>query len=139
MQLTSAEKTLIKNIMDALIPEGDEAGRFPWSAGRAGALETAEDMLYLLPFATGLSIRAAAWAIELMGPLLGLKRLRRFSGLDQSQREQCLAAMSSSRIFLARQMVLLMKSIACLAWGGDERVREALCMNQPPRFIQRQT
>ncbi len=136
MHVTRIERMLLAGIMDAIIPAGGEDG-LARSAGETGAVEVYADMVRCLPLSTALGLRAAVFYIEYLGPFTGLRRPGRFSWLTPKEREECLAGMYKSPGYLTRQMVLLMKSAACMAWGADEDVRDGLGMNRPPRFVDR--
>ena len=138
MKLWGVERRIVRAIMEALLPAGGDE-QFPLSALDTGAEEMFQEMLLYLPAMTGLGLRAALWLIELGGPLLGLKKRARFSRLSLEEGEQCLAALAKSKTYLVRQFVLLLKSVACLAWCGDPRVRTALGHHLPPKFVQRQS
>jgi len=135
MKLTSYEKSRAGSIMDALLPGGVEP--FAFSATDTGALRVFEEMVEGLPFVTAFGLRAAVWLVELAGPAIVLKRPRLFSSLSSEEQEECMKVMASRDAYLVRNLVLLFKSAAGFAWGGDERVREALGMNEPPRFVDR--
>ncbi len=135
MKLSGPERRWLRDILEALIPAGDE--RWPESAMDAGADRIFEEMVLYLPAGTAAGLRASLFFIEFMGPLLGLRRRARFSGLSAADREACLAALSKSNTYFTRQMVLLHKSVACLGWAADERVRTAIGLNLPPRFVRR--
>lgn len=135
MYLSRVEKKWLSRMMEAMIPAGGELVGV--SAKDAGGVEIFEDMVRLIPFTTAAGLRAAVIFIEFLGPVLGLGRPGRFSSLDRERGEKCLSAMSKSRAYLVRNMVFLVKTAACMAWGADERVREALGCNLEPRFVQR--
>lgn len=136
MRLLRAEERWLRSELLALIPsEGD----IPLSAEDAGAVDIFRDMLEHLPVITGMSLHAAVVFVEFAGPLFGLKKTGRFSRLVDDQKTACLSALSSSRLYLARQMVMLLKMIACLGWGADPRVRRSLGYDRPPRFVERDT
>jgi len=136
MKLTRSEKKWMESILDTLVPEGGD-DRFPVSAMDTGAMKIFDEMLLYLPATTALGLRAAVWFVEFAGPAFGGKGLKRFSGLSMEGREQCLAKVSKSNVYLVRQMVLLHKSVAIFGWGGDERVHEAIGLNLPPKFVER--
>ncbi|MFO8055722.1 MAG: hypothetical protein R6V10_00305 [bacterium] len=136
MGLFGAEEKWLRSELLALIPsEGD----IPLSANDTGAADIFRDMLEHLPALTGLSLHAAVVFVEFAGPLFGLKKTGRFSRLSEDQKIECLSALSSSRLYLARQMVMLLKMIACLGWGADPRVRRSLGYDRPPLYVKRDT
>ena len=136
MKITGIEKKWLEKILETLIPPGVEEA-YPLSALDTDAAKIFEEMVLYLPAGTAAGLRASIFFIELMGPMLGLGRMARFSGLGQDDREACLSGLSKSDVYFVRQMPFLLKSVACMGWGGDERVREALGLNLPPRFVKR--
>jgi hypothetical protein len=136
MKLSGPERKWLENILDTLIPRGGDE-RFSESALDTGADRIFEEMILYLSAGTALGLRASLFFIEFMGPLLGLRRRARFSRLAAADREACLSALSKSDTYFTRQMVLLHKSVACLGWAADERVRTAIGLNLPPRFVKR--
>lgn len=136
MKLTAAERAWFDKAMEAALPRSEDEG-LAKSALEAGAAETFQEMLELVPAFTALGLRAGLWFIEFAGPLLALKKFRRFSRLEQTDREACLAGMSKSDVYLSRQLVPLMKMFAGFAWGADPEVRSALGYDRPPRFVKR--
>ncbi len=69
--------------------------------------------------------RAALFTATWLSPLLIL-RLPPLSLYARPTRERALLAMDSSRIYLLRQMVLLLKTVVCLSYGADPAVRAAV-------------
>ena len=136
MRLTGIERKWLEAIMESLIPPGTVES-ISLSAADTKSAEILEEMLCYLPAFTGLGLRASIVFIEFMGPLFGLRRAARFSGLSAEQREQCLARMSKHDSYFVRQMVLLHKATACLGWGADGRVRDGLGYGLPPKFVDR--
>lgn len=136
MKLSGMEKAYLEPIMEAIIPAGG-GERYPLSALDTGAVDIFKEMLLYLPLITGLGLRVALAMIEFFGPLLGLGKAARFSGLGPDEREECLIRLSKKNNYLVRQLVLLVKSVACLAWCGDKRVRSALGHDLPPKFVKR--
>ena len=69
--------------------------------------------------------RAALFAAIWVAPLL----IRRFPPLrlhDRPARERALAAMGTSRFYIIRQMLRLLKTIVCFGYGADRNVRDAI-------------
>jgi len=129
-----AREKWLRTQLDAIIPEG---GEIPVSAEEGGAVEIFQDMASHLPALTGMSLHAAVVFVEFAGPLFGLKKTGRFSGLDSEKKTECLQGLSKSPIYLVRQMVMLLKMIACMGWGADPRVRRSLGYDRPPLFVER--
>jgi len=136
MKMRTFELEWTAKMMDAIIPPGVEKD-FPKSASETGAMKIVEEMVRYTPFVTAIGLRAAIWFIELLGPILGAGRWRRFSKLDPTAREAVLGGMYKSRIYFIRQMVLLIKMTACFGWGADPETRRGIGVTDPPRFVTR--
>ncbi len=137
MKLSGMERKWAEKMLDAVIPRGGE-GLAESSASDGGAAEILEEMVAYLPATTGLGLRGAIWFIEFVGPLFGARRLTRFSSLANEDGQKCLAGLSKSDVYFFRNMVLLVKSVACMGWGADDHVRESLGMHEPPKFVTRE-
>jgi len=72
-----------------------------------------------------LGIRAAVWVLTWSPPLL-LGRLRTFGGLSPEQQDALLVRAASSRWYPLRQLVDLLKLMACFAYFRHRAVREPL-------------
>lgn len=72
---------------------------------------------------TGLriAIASATW----LAPVL-VAKVPPLARLSVDDRERALEAMGTSRVGLLRQLVVLLKLVAALAYGADARVRDAI-------------
>ena len=136
MKMRAFELDWAARMMDTVIPPGVEE-KFPQSASQTGAVNILEEMVRYTPFITAFGLRAAIWLIEIFGPAIASGRLRRFSKLDPSSREKVLNNMYQSKIYLIRQLVLLIKMTACFGWGAHPEVRKALGDEGEPKFVKR--
>jgi hypothetical protein len=68
---------------------------------------------------------AALFAATWIAPLL-IFRLPPLTRLERPVRERALLAMETSRVYLLRQMMLLLKSTVCFCYGADSDVRDAI-------------
>ncbi len=75
-------------------------------------------------------LRASVWALTWL-PLLWPGYWRTFGGLDADGRDRFLVAAHHSRFFLLRQMVLVIKLMACLACFHHEPMRQGLDQQEP--------
>lgn len=71
-----------------------------------------------------LSFAAALLAASWLAPLL-IRRLPPLSRLSRDDREKALAAMAGSRVYLLRQLVLILKIVVCLHYGAQQAPRKA--------------
>ena len=64
-----------------------------------------------------LGLRIAIWLV-VWAPILFIRRLRRFPGLATDDRLKVLQKMAGSRVYFVRELVTLLKMVACLAFCG---------------------
>jgi hypothetical protein len=72
-----------------------------------------------------MGFRVALWVAIWLAPLL-VRRMPPLSRHDRATRERALIALGSSRIYLFRQLLLLLKTITALCYGANGRVRAAV-------------
>lgn len=118
------ERRWLLRIFDAIYPAGTEGGL------RLGASDVPiegllEDMVKRAPFDFVLGLRAGAWVVTLFGPLL-TGRLRTFAGLTVAERADVLTSLAHSRLYLLREIPMLLKMVASLGYLGVPSVQRAL-------------
>ena len=74
--------------------------------------------------------RAALFVAAWVSPLL-IARLPPITRLERPERERALDALAGSRVYLLRQILLLLKAVVCFGYGGNREVRAALGMRAP--------
>ena len=72
-----------------------------------------------------LGVRAAAWVVTLFGPLL-IGRLRRFGSLLPNERADVLEGLAHHRLYLVRELPMLLKMVASLGYVGVPEVQRAI-------------
>lgn len=77
------------------------------------------------PALARLGLRASVWLITL-APLVWLGSPRLFQSLTPARRDELLARLASSRLYLVRQLLATAKTLACLAYLGDPEIRQAV-------------
>lgn len=87
------------------------------------AVEYLDRWLALAPRLNRIGLRALLYIAELAPLLTGHRRLRR---LDEAGRAAALARLDAARAPQARQVMKLVKGIACLAYYGDDDVMRIL-------------
>jgi hypothetical protein len=102
--------------------------RKPKGAGAAG--HVVDQVLAAAPFGFLMGVRVALWCVVL-APLVVLGTLRTFGRLDAGERRQVLEAFRTSRRYLVRELLVLLKSLACLAWCGLPPVQAAIGIERP--------
>ncbi|HEX9012465.1 MAG TPA: hypothetical protein VF813_03075 [Anaerolineaceae bacterium] len=73
-----------------------------------------------------LALLAATW----ISPLL-IHRIPPLTLYPRETRERALAAMETSRVYLLRQMIFILKTVVSLCYGGNREVR--LALGYPPQ------
>lgn len=76
------------------------------------------------------TVRVAMFAAIWIAPLL-IWRLPPVSLYDRPTRERALAAMDSSRVYVLRQMLQILKTSVCLCYGANPGVRAVI--GYPPQ------
>ncbi len=76
------------------------------------------------------AFRAAVLAATWLAPVL-IGRLPPLDRYDRPTRERALAALGASRVPLLRQLMLVLKTVASLAYGADPTVRRAIGYPRP--------
>ncbi len=79
-----------------------------------------------------LTFRVALFTATWLSPLL-IRRMPPLSRHPRDVREQALAAMESSRFYLVRQLLLILKTVASLCYGANRDVRDAI--GYPPPLV----
>lgn len=121
MKLAAGLTARERAVVDALLPPGGElpgaleAGFEAFEAGfRADA-----------PLPMRLGWRAALFAAAWLSPLL-IGRLPPLDRLAPPDREAALEAMGKSRVYLVRQVFLLLKAVTSFGYGSTKTVRRAV-------------
>ena len=136
MKLSSAEKTWAEAALEAVIPPGGDVS--PLSANDTNSVVVLEDMVMWLTPMNALGLRFAIWFFEFCGATCGgVGWFKRYSRLPLAARERAMIKLHHSNFFFFRQMALLMKTMACFGFGADGRVRAALGMDRPVKFVKR--
>jgi|SRR5579859_7993134 len=127
--ITASERA----VWETLLP----SGKHPVLPGLldAGFEAFYDDFRASAPLSLRLALRAALWSCTWVAPCLA-GRLPPLSRLQEEDRERALEALGRSRVYLLRQMLLVVKLVASLRYGADRRVRDALGFPRagaPPR------
>ena len=77
----------------------------------------------LTPLTLRLAFRFAIVVLTFL-PIFG--KARTFSRLNTDERDQFLNRVLNSRLFLIRQLVMVVKQVACFAYFQDQLVRRAM-------------
>ncbi len=104
----------------ATIPGDPASGLPPLAAIDLGSFW--DELERAAPPLTRFGLRGTVWALTLLPPVV-LGVLRFFPALDAADRERFLQRAAASSFYLVRQMVLTIKTLACMAYLRDPGVR----------------
>ena len=118
------ERRWLLRIFDAIYPANAAGGL------RLGAADVPLEGLLLdlqrsAPFDFMLGLRASAWVVTLFGPLL-IGRPRPFGALSRDARAEVLEGLAHHRLYLVRELPMLLKMVASLGYVGVPEVQRAL-------------
>ena len=121
MRITDPERAVVRALFEAVIPG---------SATRPGAATVDlvphhEAFLSGMPRAQAAGIRALFLLVALVGPLLLLGRARTLVRLPAPEREELVSRLTGHRIYLVRQLGLVVKMSACFSYFQHDDVRRA--------------
>lgn len=106
-------------LFDAIIPAGADE-RLPTGARHAPHHRLVEELGRYAPGHFLLGLRAAVW-LAYLSPLPWA--LRTFGGLDTTRRVRHLERLAGSRLYILREVPMLLKMVACLAYGALPEVQ----------------
>ncbi|TMC49601.1 MAG: hypothetical protein E6J26_10195 [Chloroflexi bacterium] len=79
-------------------------------------------------------LSTAVWAALWISPLL-IGRLPPLTRLEPPARERALGAMARSRVYLLRQLLMLLKLVVGFCYGADPQVRAVIGYPRPPMSL----
>jgi hypothetical protein len=123
MKLTRLEDRWARATLSAMFPGAREDGFDDIVAmDLSGYLaETTGDM----PLRAALGVRVAIWVVAL-APLLVVRRLVTIAGLAADERERVVATLAASRSYAIRSFVMILKTIGCMLYAGNDAIRARL-------------
>ena len=130
------ERRWLLRIFDAVYP-----GQTPDGPGLGAADVPLEGLIAELeqhaPFDFMVGVRAATWVVTLLGPPL-VGRAARFGALTVEQRGAVLEELAHSRLYVLREIPMLLKMVASLGYVGMPEVQRELGLaavdSQPPSW-----
>ena len=123
MSLTKLERSWARAALATMFPSGAHPG-VPGADVIDGG-ESLDEVCRTVPARVALGLRAAVWILAL-APLVVLFRLRTLAGLEPASRERVVLALLSSRVYVVRQLTLLLKAFGALIFVAAPGVREAI-------------
>lgn len=132
--LSTAERRWLAALLAAMIPRAEleeaqpRGGRLTGPAPLPGLAELGADrhldeLLRAAPPMLALGLRVATWTLT-FGPAFFIGRLARFEALDADARDLVLCRASHSRLWLVRQLVLVLQLAACFVYFAAPAARE---------------
>ncbi len=136
MRLFGFERRWLLSIFDTMLPSG-ASEQLSLGARDLPLERFVADVEANVPGRILLGLRAATWLVT-FAPLLLLRRFRRFPRLPRDDRLVLLDRLSHSRIYLLREIPVLLKMVACLGYCGMPEVQRQVGYEQvatePPEW-----
>lgn len=124
MRLLRFERRQLRAIFEAIVPSGADE-RLTLGVADIPLDRFIDDLMVHAPTQFRVGLRASLWLIAL-SPLVVVGRLRFFDGLEDAAKLELLHRLGQSEIYLVRELPLLFKMVACLAFGGMPDVHRQL-------------
>lgn len=121
MKVSALERRWIASICQAILPKQGETFL---PGGETLPIEAFVDEFFAYtPGGSSIGVRLATWVIM----FVSLVRYgTRFGKLDRARQADLLNAMSSSKWYAIRELPMLLKLVAFMAWDGDPKVHRSL-------------
>lgn len=119
---TSFEQNIAKALSLTIFPPG---GAIAPSGEDVGVSRFLDSGLSEFPVSLRFGLRALLLALE-FAPLIFMLKFARFSRMNDADRERYLGMWQGHGFFWIRAAIIMLKSICCLSYYADERVREAI-------------
>jgi hypothetical protein len=136
-RLLPFERRWFRTVFDAILPSG-ASERLPAGASAVPYDGLLDELFRYAPAQFLLGLRAAVW-IAYLSPLV--IRLRTLAGLPHRDRVAHLERMGRSRLYVLREIPMLLKMVACLGFGALPEVQSAVGLppagEEPPTWIGR--
>jgi hypothetical protein len=136
MRLHAIERRWIALVSETIFPANVVPG-LP-GAGEVAWDPFLDDLAARAPFRMLAGLKLALVFVALLAPFLVLGRLRTFAGLAAEERLRVLARLRESRVYVIRELPVLLKSVAAFAYCGLPAVRERLGLpvdTTPPPWV----
>jgi hypothetical protein len=120
--LSKLEHRWARAVLGAMFPSAPEIG-IP-----TGLADVSDLGAFLDGFVTGVPLRVAfglrlAVIAVALSPLFVLGRLATFAGLSRDEGERVLATLAASRLYLVRQLIVMLKATGAFVYGALPAVR----------------
>lgn len=121
MYIAPFERRWARAIFRSLYPSGAHP-RVSVGLSESDADRVLDEALLHWPLPGLLALRAGLWAVAL-APLFVIGRLRTFTGLRDEERTRVLERLYESDVYLARNFVVLLKTLAGIHYMGSPAIR----------------
>ncbi len=128
MKLARFENAWAQSILGAIFPGSRDAGFA--AIGRMDVRGFLGQIMGSVPLKAQFGLRVAVWVIAL-SPLFVVRRFATLRGIEPEERERVVSALSASRWYLLRSLVMMMKTFGAMLYAGDNRIRERLGVVAP--------
>jgi hypothetical protein len=129
MKLARFEDRWAEAAMGAIFPGSTEAGlRDIRAMDVRGFLH---QVMACVPFQAALGLRVAVWIVA-FAPLFVLGRLATIAGLAVGDRERVIEVLATSRSYVVRSLVMILKTMGALLYAGDDAVRARMAVASRP-------
>jgi acyl-CoA reductase-like NAD-dependent aldehyde dehydrogenase len=127
-RLTRLELAWAKAVFETAFPDQGAAALPPLKPEQALAL--LQDMLDQLPFFASIGMRASLWVAGL-APIFTRGRLRALHRLPPARRLQTIEDLSHSRLYLVRQLGILLKTVGAFSYASTTRMQSVISPHSP--------
>ena len=124
MSWLACERRWLLLIFATILPAIDDP-RFPHGASELGADRYADSLLRTAPSSFALGLRLCCWLVMLAPPFV-LRRLRTFAGLTAAEQAELLERLTTSDVYLVRELPMLFKTALCLGVCGLPEVQRRI-------------
>ncbi|MBI2378324.1 MAG: hypothetical protein HYV07_30270 [Deltaproteobacteria bacterium] len=126
MRLRSFETGWLAELLAAMIPsiEGESRPSLPEVLDEIAADGFFEQLGERAPFLFGLGLRLAIWTL-FWAPVAFGGRLRSFRALEPGEKNRVLEAANEHPAYVVRQLVIIIKLVACFAYFTSSKARRA--------------
>lgn len=124
VKLTAPERRWARAVFETILPSGADP-RLPIGARDVDMVARLERLLSVSPPHAVWGARAAFVLLQALPPFLS-GELRTFLGLPDRLREDLLRRAAESNVYILREAMALVKTVALMAYFDDPRTVEAL-------------
>jgi hypothetical protein len=132
MTLSKLETRWAEAAMGAIFPGSNDAGMADIRGMDVGGFLA--EVMQCVPFQAALGLRLAIWLVAL-APLFVIGRFATIAGLAQGDRERVVGSLVGHPSYALRSLVLILKTMGALLWGGDDAVRARMLTPAPKSVL----